>query len=196
MAGDAADDAVGAERRDVHRLAHVRRRRETQRGVVGRRTAFDHGANRAERGAGFRPQVADLARRKHGRPRRRTAFGRLSQRLGLALQPGHDGIDLGARFAQPLVQLVVETLLEDRLALGEPRFALVQRVTRLLERLARAGDMQLFLLDRGQLLVDSGQVCREERFAAVRRARASATIAAGMPSRSAISRARLRPGAP
>ena len=37
------------------------------------------------------------------------------------LSSRHDGIDLGARFAQPLVQLVVEPLLEHRLALGEPR---------------------------------------------------------------------------
>ena len=136
------------------------------------------GANRAERGARFRPQFADLARRQHGRARRRAALGRLGQRLGLALEPGHDGIDLGARFAQPLVQLVVEALLEHRLALREPGFALVQRVSLLRERVASLGDAQLLLLDRRQF---SDRRARDAPRAAtrapIRRARASATTA-------------------
>ena len=59
-------------------------------------------------------KLADFAGREDRRACGRTALGRVGERIGFGLEPRDHGVDFGARFAQLLVQLVVEPPLRAR----------------------------------------------------------------------------------
>ncbi len=99
-------------------------------------------------------------------PRRRPVLGLSGERVGLLLESADDPIDLGASLTKLLVQPIVQPSPENGLALGEARFALEQARAFVGEPAPVGVESPLLPGDRGQLLVESGEVCRQLRLAA------------------------------
>ena len=169
--------------------------RSSAAGASARGVRVDRVADRAERRA--RLGAASVRHRRSTPPGVAGRPAAIRQCVRLLLQPSDDAIDFDARVAQLLVDLVVEPPLEHRFALGETRLAVEQRVRDPRASARRSASALALAWSSAASSRSTRARCAASCDSRPdRRARASAMTVAGMPSRSAISSARLRPGAP